>query len=237
MANLLTEEEAKLVSRRRMLKLSLGAMGALAGTTIAGRALAASCSTRTPPQTSGPFYPEDPILRGNSDNDLTRVHGRTGQAAGEIVYIEGQVVDQDCQPVPNAVVDVWQANKDGRYNHTLDAQNPNPLDPNFQSRGIAITDLDGRYVFKTIIPGHYPASPTWMRPAHVHFRVSRMGYKELTTQMYFKGTPYLEEDHILQALPAAERESVIIDFETRVLATGERVRVGHFRIVLEKLPF
>src|SRR3989344_6650972 len=101
------ENKQTAMSRRKLFKFSLGAVGALAGSTVAGKSLAEGL---TPPQTSGPFYPESPILRGNSDNDLTRVHGRTGQAAGRIVYIEGQVVDGDGKPVPEAVVDVWQAN-------------------------------------------------------------------------------------------------------------------------------
>ena len=226
------ENERTVMSRRKLFKFSLGAAGALAGSTLAGKALA---EVLTPPQTSGPFYPEDPILRGNSDNDLTRVHGRTGRAAGQIVYIEGQVVDGSGAPVPEAVIDVWQANAEGRYNHTLDAQNPQQLDPNFQSRGVAIADTEGRYVFKTIIPGAYPASETWMRPSHVHFRVSRRGYRELTTQMYFRGTQYLAEDRILQSLSAEERESVIVDFRDLVLPTGETIRVGNFRIVLAKV--
>lgn len=223
------------ISRRNLLKFSLGTVGTLAGTSLISKALAAGGNVLTPPQTSGPFYPEAPVLQSNNDNDLTRVYGRTGQAKGQIVYIEGRVTDIHGQAVPNAVVDIWQANAEGRYNHTLDAGNPKPLDPNFQTRGESITDIEGRYSFKTIIPGAYPANETWMRPSHVHFRVSRLGYKELTTQMYFKGTQYLEEDKILQSLSPEEQDSVVVDFVERVMPTGERIRVGTFNIVIKRI--
>jgi protocatechuate 3,4-dioxygenase beta subunit len=145
------------------------------------------------------------------------------------------VTDRECRPIANAVVDIWQANHEGRYNHSLDASNPRPLDPNFQSRGIALTDSEGRYNFKSIIPGAYPASADWMRPSHVHFRVSSVGFRELTTQMYFQGTPYLNEDRILQSLSPEERQAVVIDFAPRALNNGEVVRVCIFPIILQRI--
>lgn len=223
------------ISRRGLLRLSLGTMGGLAATGFLSKTFAAACGGLTPPQTSGPFYPEDPVLLANNDNDLTRVQGRSGQAKGQIIYLEGQVLDRSCNPVPNAVVDIWQANADGRYNHSADAQNPKPLDPNFQSRGVCVTDSQGRYNFKTIIPGAYPADSTWMRPSHIHFRVSRIGYRELTTQMYFKGSEYLDQDLILQSLSAAEQASVVVDFQDRQLPTGEKIRIGNFPVVIERI--
>ena len=82
--------------------------------------------------------------------------GRTGGTA-EIVYVRGRVLDQSCKPVTGALVEIWQANSWGRYDHEGDAGNPRPLDPNFQSWAEMLTDKDGGFRFKTIKPGAYPA--------------------------------------------------------------------------------
>ncbi|HEV3409093.1 MAG TPA: hypothetical protein VG095_02275, partial [Chthoniobacterales bacterium] len=68
----------------------------------------------TPRQTGGPFYP---TRRGESDADLTQLEGRSGRATGEVIYVRGRVLDEDGQAIPGAVVEVWQANTHGRYDH------------------------------------------------------------------------------------------------------------------------
>lgn len=225
-------QKNKNISRRTLLKGSLATAGTLIGTSFLGKALA-NTLTLTPPQTQGPFYPED--TSGNNDNDLLFKHSAADRAAGEVVHVEGQVVDQHGQPVAQATVDVWQANLHGRYDHSRDNQNPAPLDPNLQIRGLMLTDSEGRFNFRTIIPGHYPAALGWTRPAHIHYMVKRLGYRELTTQMYFKGTPFLEEDLILRDLTQAERDNVIVDFQTKTLADGSSIRVGKFLVVLKRM--
>jgi len=129
-------------------------------------------------------------------------------AEGEIVLVEGRVLDPAGNPIANAVVDVWQANAAGRYAHERDP-NTAPLDPKFQGWAIMKTDATGRYAFKTIRPGAYPAEDDWWRPPHIHFKVARRGYRELTTQMYFEGEALNDVDRIVQNLPEAERVSVI----------------------------
>jgi protocatechuate 3,4-dioxygenase beta subunit len=113
-------------------------------------------------------------------------------------------------PVPNALVEIWQACATGKYNHPGDP-NPAKLDPNFQYWGKAITDANGKYDFKTIIPGHYPASANWERPPHIHYKVHALGFHELTTQLYFAGHPLNDRDLILQDLKPAERELVLME--------------------------
>ncbi len=226
------ENLKKNVSRRTVLKGSIATAGTLLGSSFLGKALANGL-TLTPPQTEGPFYPED--TSGNNDNDLLRKHSATDRAAGEVVSIEGRVVDQFGEAVPLATVDVWQANRHGRYHHSRDNQNPAPIDPNLQIRGLMLTDSQGRFNFRTIIPGHYPATPGWTRPAHIHYMVKRLGYRELTTQMYFKGTPFLEEDRILRDLTEAERNNVIIDFKTTQMPDGSTMKIGVFTVVIKKL--
>ena len=175
-----------------------------AGATVAGCASAETGTT--PAQTEGPFYPV--AEQADKDADLTKVEGRTESASGEVVLVEGRVLGTDGTPLANAVVDVWQANAAGRYAHEQDP-NPAPLDPNFQGWAIITTDAQGRYGFKTVKPGAYPVEDGWARPPHIHFKVSRRGYKEVTTQMYFEGESLNEVDRILTALSADQQKMVV----------------------------
>jgi len=194
------------LSRRSVLKIggisavAVGAGGALASN------IAAMCDA-TPRQPVGPFYPVSD--QADKNKDLTMVDGGTALASGTFLYLSGTVTDQNCQPVPRVVVEIWQACETGRYNHPGDEDNPGALDPNFQYWGIALTDSDGRYDFKTIIPGHYDAAPGWTRPPHIHFKLHKRGIRELITQMYFAGNPYNENDHILKGIPEDLRDSVV----------------------------
>jgi len=199
------------VDRRSLLVKSIMGAGALAAAPGAVKAALKSCGL-TPAQTEGPFYPI--ADQADKDNDLTLVRGRTKQALGEVVIMKGIVQDDECRPVKNALVEIWQACASGKYNHPGDP-NPATLDPDFQYWGRATTNERGEYEFKTIRPGHYQATNTWMRPAHIHLKVHRRGYEELTTQVYFKDDPYNGNDRILQSLSRAERNNVIVDFKNR----------------------
>lgn len=197
------------MDRRKLLSstLAAGAGLALAGVAKADETLKA-CGL-TPAQTEGPFYPISDQLDKNTD--LTFVEGRRGRAVGEVVFLKGVVQDEFCRPVKGALVEIWQACHTGKYNHPSDP-NPAKLDPNFQYWGQTITNDKGEYLFKTIIPGAYPATPTWERPPHIHFKVNLRGFNELTSQLYFKGHPLNRTDRILRSLSAEERERVIVDF-------------------------
>ena len=100
---------------------------------------------------TGPVYGHDGIVPG--DNDLTG-HGK-GDPLGERIIVHGRVLDEDGRPVPNSLVEIWQANACGRYIHVVD-QHPAPIDPNFTGAGRAVTDHNGYYRFVTIKPGAYP---------------------------------------------------------------------------------
>jgi protocatechuate 3,4-dioxygenase, beta subunit len=160
----------------------------------------------TPAQIEGPFYPI--VDQADKDADLTRLGDSGAVADGEIVLVEGRVLDGAGAPIADAVVDIWQANAAGRYAHEADP-NPAPLDPKFQGWAIMKTDAEGRYAFRTIRPGAYPAEADWWRPPHIHFKVARRGYTELTTQMYFEGEALNDADRLLQKLPENERPRVI----------------------------
>ena len=203
------QAEAVLISRRQLLTSSaIGIASSVFGLACVKRADSFPCDL-TPEQTEGPFYPADRQL--DEDSDLTVVSGKPGRAEGRIIYIRGQVMDGHCRPVQGTTVEIWQASARGRYNHPQESRNPVPLDLNFQSWGRAITDQEGQYLFKTVIPGQYPAGRGWIRPSHIHFKVVGSTHRELTTQMYFAGDRYLESDFIFQDVPRAERHRVIVE--------------------------
>jgi protocatechuate 3,4-dioxygenase beta subunit len=142
----------------------------------------------------GPFYPITP--QKDKDFDLTQVERRTGVAKGKVIWIEGTVVDTNGHGIEDASVEIWQANAAGRYRHPHDPSTA-PLDPNFQGWAIVPSGKEGRFRFKTIMPGSYPAAKDWIRPPHIHFKVSKRAYVELITQMYFPGHPLNEKDLLL----------------------------------------
>jgi len=189
-------------SRRRFLGGAIGAAAAVGSAPL----LAAV----TPSQTEGPFFPikDQP----DKDADLTRIEGRRESALGDVVVVEGRVLNEAGVPIAGALIDIWQANVHGRYSHEADP-NPQPLDPNFQGWAKLLTDDEGRYRFRTIIPGAYPVGEAWSRPPHIHFKVARRGYHELTTQMYFADHPLNELDRLLQSVPEDQRGSLVVSFE------------------------
>jgi len=213
------------ITRRQVLKTTFGA-AALA----AGGPLMAGVPGVTPAQSEGPFYPTRD--QADKDIDLTRIEGHGERAVGEVIEVSGTVLDEDGKAVGGALVDVWQANAHGRYAHEADP-NPAPLDPNFQGWARFTTDAEGRYRFTTIQPGAYSVSPEWTRPPHIHFKVARRGYHELTTQMYFAGHELNEADRLLLGLPEAERNRLMVEFGS---ASAEATPPhGRFDIVLRRV--
>jgi protocatechuate 3,4-dioxygenase, beta subunit len=188
------------LSRREILTMS----AVLAGSALAwvSRSAVAATLPRTPDQILGPFYPLKEMPKAA---DLTRVPGRNGRAAGQILNVMGRVLNVSGDPVRGATVDVWQANSYGRYTHPSDT-NPAPLDPNFDGSTVLTTDSEGRYRFTTIKPAAYPAGPDRMRPAHIHFQVSGR-QNRLVTQMYFDNDPHNEKDPFLNS---AGRKDLLI---------------------------
>ena len=186
-------------------------MAGAAGLVLPQLVKASNCIIPTPKQTEGPFYPIDDQL--DKDADLTVVKGLSGIAKGEVVFVSGTVMNTRCEPIKGALVEIWQACETGRYNHPDDPNTGVALDPNFQYWGRAFTDEKGQYLFKTIKPGHYPATQNWIRPSHIHYKVKKTGFVSLTTQMYFEGDPHNEHDEILMRHTPAEREQLIVKFQ------------------------
>jgi protocatechuate 3,4-dioxygenase beta subunit len=153
------------------------------------------------------------------DNDLTRQH--KGEPLGERIVVSGRVLDENSRPLEGLLIEIWQANAAGRYNHRVD-QHDAPLDPNFTGAGRAITNGEGRYRFVTIRPGEYPWRNHYnaWRPAHIHFSLFGPAIvTRLITQMYFPGDPLLEYDPMFTCVPdekARNRLISLFDWETTI---------------------
>ncbi|MDJ1159157.1 protocatechuate 3,4-dioxygenase subunit beta [Chelatococcus sp. SYSU_G07232] len=161
---------------------------------------------------TGPVYGHETV--GADDADLTRQHA--GEPLGERIIVSGRVLDEDGRPVPDTLIEIWQANAAGRYIHKVD-QHDAPLDPNFTGAGRCVTDAEGRYRFVTVKPGAYPwrNHPNAWRPAHIHFSLFGHSFlSRLVTQMYFPGDPLFAYDPIFQSIPDPKaRERLISRFD------------------------
>jgi protocatechuate 3,4-dioxygenase beta subunit len=181
-----------------------------------------------------PVFGEDALAPG--DADLTS--GHAGEPLGERIIVHGRVVDEDGRPVPNVLLEVWQANAAGRYHHDVD-RHPAPLDPNFTGAGRLLTDSAGRYRLVTVKPGAYPwrNHPNAWRPAHIHFSVfGRAFTQRLVTQMYFPGDPLFPYDPIFNSVrdPAA-RELLVAAFDLET-TEPEWALAYRWDVVLRKTP-
>ena len=180
---------------------------------------------------TGPVYGAESIT--GHDADLTRNGRRNGEPLGERIIVAGRVLDEDGRPVPNTLVEIWQANAGGRYIHHTDRHDA-PIDPNFFGGGRCATDENGRYRFMTIKPGAYPwpNHPNAWRPNHIHYSLFGPSFvTRLVTQMYFPGDPLLALDPIFLATPAATRDLLIAKFNIDI--TEPNYALGYeFDIVL-----
>lgn len=151
---------------------------------------------------TGPAFGQN--MLGERDNDLIYNFAKAGESAmGQRIVVHGSVLDERGRPVPNVLVEFWQANAAGRYRHKREGYTVAPLDPNFGGVGRTISDGEGHYWFRTIKPGPYPwpnGVNDW-RPAHIHFSVFGSGFAQrLITQMYFEGDPLIRHDPILRTI-------------------------------------
>jgi protocatechuate 3,4-dioxygenase, beta subunit len=177
-----------------------------------------------------PHFPKSLVTA--KDADLTQ-HGN-GLPLGERMVLTGVVSDESGNPIRHSLVEIWQANASGRYDHPADNHDA-PTDPNFCGSGRTMTDDEGRYRFITIRPGAYPWKNhafAW-RPAHIHFSLFGNIYAQrVITQMYFPGDPLLAIDPIYNGIPdAAAKLRLIASLE---LERGiEEVMLGYsFNICL-----
>jgi len=157
----------------------------------------------------GPFFRHDAPELENESSIVSGVED------GEITYMHGVVLDlKNKNPIPNATVDVWQASTNGLY----EQQDKDQVDCNLRAK--FRTDSNGRFAFYCLRPTPYPIpndGPAGkllelldrhpMRPAHIHIIATCERYKPVTTQIFDRAGPYLEDDSVF-----AVKESLIVDF-------------------------
>ncbi len=123
------------------------------------------CSALTEPQTEGPYY----------TSDTPEKHSLLEEGmAGTRLILVGYVLDQNCQPLPNAWLDFWQADANGEYDNL-----------GYRLRGHQFTDESGRYHLETVLPGLYSSRPI----EHIHVKVRPESGAEITSQLYFPDQP------------------------------------------------
>jgi len=204
---------APALPRRRLVG---GIIAMLALPAFVRHAMARDSLPLTPRQTEGPFYPVS--LPDDSDFDLL-TQGPRRYTQGQPTWLEGTVTDASGRAVSGAVVEIWQADHQGRYHHPGDG---NRADPAFQGFGRMTIGADGRYRFRTIRPAPYSG-----RTPHIHVKV-RLGPRELlTTQLYVQGEARNEQDWLWRRLDAAGRSALTVPFER----TGDSLQ-ARFPIVV-----
>jgi protocatechuate 3,4-dioxygenase beta subunit len=208
------------LGRRRFVVAGAASLGGL----LLPRQLSAQQLVRTPAQTAGPFYPVQ--FPADMDNDLVVVRGTEARAAGVVTHVIGRVLGSDGAPIPNATVEIWQCDANGRYLHPAD-RGGRARDSAFQGYGRTMSGADGTYRFRTIRPVAYPG-----RTPHIHFAVSAPQRPELVTQMYVAGEGLNARDGVYAGLrDPRQREAVTV-----ALTSGNGIEngalVGTFDIVL-----
>jgi protocatechuate 3,4-dioxygenase, alpha subunit len=179
----------------------------------------------TASQTAGPFF-HDCLLREDARCDALAAPGTEGVR----VHVEGRVTDGDGAAVPDAVLELWQANRHGRYNHPADRR-ALPLDPAFTGYGRVGTDADGRYCFTTIRPGAVPFDDGRRQAPHIAVAVLGRGLlNHLYTRLYFDDEPANAEDPVLLRVPAERRGTLVA---RRAEDAGDGAAAYRFDVVLQ----
>ncbi|WP_341487191.1 intradiol ring-cleavage dioxygenase [Pararhizobium sp. A13] len=158
----------QLCERREFLLMGLVLSAVAPSLLFADEALGAASPTpacgshggATASQSAGPYYRLDSPFKDDFTSDVS---------SGDQITVRGYVLDSGCRPIFGALLDFWQADQSGSYDNV-----------GYRLRGHQFTDDQGRYVLRTIVPGHYPG-----RTRHIHVRVQRPNGRPLTTQLYF----------------------------------------------------
>lgn len=201
------------VDRRRFFK-SLAA--ASAGFTLSG--YLAEALTASPIVTQGPYYPLADDIPLDKDNDLVQVNDSLTLAAGQITYITGRVLDVNGNPIRNALVELWHADREGDYSYSTGVGRNAACDANFAGIGQFVTGSSGAFRFRTIKAGLYTG-----RTRHLHWGVTVPGRTtRSTTQTGWNEVAYglngavwatqNANDNVFSTVAAAQRAAMLLDF-------------------------
>ena len=158
----------------------------------------------TASQTVGPFF-HDCLMRPDARCDVLA----SDTTEGKRIRVEGRVLDGDGAGVPDAVIEIWQANHHGRYNHPSDTRDL-PLDPAFTGYGRIATQSDGKFCFTTIKPGPVPFDRRRMQAPHISVAVLGRGLlNHLYTRIYFEEEQLTASDPVLQRVTPDRRPTLI----------------------------
>ena len=177
----------------------------------------------TSSQTVGPFF-HPCLLRADAECHALA----PPDAEGTRIRVEGRVLDGDDLPIPDALLEIWQANAAGRYHHPADRREL-PLDAHFTGYGRSGTDADGGYWFETIKPGAVPFDDRRLQAPHICVTVFARGLlNHLYTRLYFADDPATAGDPLLDLVPAERRATLL----AQPIAAAERLAY-RFDIVLQ----
>jgi protocatechuate 3,4-dioxygenase alpha subunit len=162
--------------------------------------------------TIGPFFPAE--LAGEM-NDLSRRRPDAPTAEGQLVLLSGRVLQEGLRPVVNFLVEIWQADAKGRFDHPADRRNE-AADPNFAFWGRALTDAEGRYSFRTIKPGPVPAADGGTSAPYIAVTLLGSGLmRRLVTRVYFPDDARNAADPLLQRIDPVARDRLVARPDTR----------------------
>jgi protocatechuate 3,4-dioxygenase, alpha subunit len=162
----------------------------------------------TPSQTIGPFFQIGPFAEEQSE--------LVDPSAPDAIRIRGLVFDGEGTPVDDALLEIWQANRAGRYAHPEDDREEIPLEEGFTGFGRCPTDVEGRYEFVTVKPGPVPAPGGGLQAPHIEVSVFARGLlKRLATRIYFPDEAEANEaDAVLSSIEdPADRATLVADEE------------------------
>jgi protocatechuate 3,4-dioxygenase alpha subunit len=162
----------------------------------------------TPSATVGPYFLYGLVPSYYGGSDLATNNLVTPDVTGERIRIEGRVLDGDGAPIPDALIEIWQADGAGRYANPGDTRAP----PNaaFKGFGRASTNDEGRYLFETIKPGAVPGPNDAMQAPHIAVNFFARGVlKQMVTRIYFSDETANAADAILALVPQERRDTLI----------------------------
>ena len=170
--------------------------------------------------TIGPFFPGAFVT---GCEDLTSFQGK--QAQGQHIALTGRVLEEGARPILNAIIEIWQPDANGIFRHPLDPRF-HEVDPGFFGWGRARTDADGRYTFRTVLPGaSHGYSGGEARPPHLNLMILAIGLtRRLVTTVFFAETPDSLHDPVLDRVAD-------LSLRARLLARREKDWVYRFDIV------